>query len=161
MIRLGKDKTLDNYFIDENGVITDSNGNVQKTSIYKNGREWFKQVPVHRILIYTLYGYKKGYVIHHKDENKLNNSLKNLDYISREEHASIHWKGKKRPPRSEEHKKNLSKSLKEKCKGFIPVWTKGSKWFNNGVQEFFCKECPNGCVKGRLHKNNIKNKNKK
>lgn len=42
MIRLGKEKTLDNYFIDENGVITDEKGNVQKTYI-NGGREYFKK----------------------------------------------------------------------------------------------------------------------
>ncbi len=146
MIRLGKEKTLDNYFIDENGIITDINGKIQKTSIYKNGREYFKQTPVHRILIYTLFGYKENYVIHHKDEDKLNNSLSNLAYISRAEHASIHWKNKKRGSFTVEHKIKLRK----KHIGFNPIWIKGSKWFNDGINEYFCKCCPQGCKPGRL-----------
>ena len=154
MIRLAKDKILENYFIDENCIITNSEGEIQKTTIYKNGREYFKQIPVYRILIYTLFGYKQEYVIHHIDNNKLNNSLSNLAYISRKEHTSIHWKNKKRGPFSNEHKQKLHK----KHIGFNPVWTKESKWFNNGEKEFFCKDCPNGCVPGRIFQKNKKTK---
>lgn len=54
MIVLSKTKTLDNYFIDENAVITDKNGNVQKQCL-DQGRYCFKGVKVHRILMYTFY----------------------------------------------------------------------------------------------------------
>ena len=60
MIRLGKNKTLDNYFINENAVITDKNGNVQKQYL-DQGRYCFKGVKVNRILMYTFYGYRDGH----------------------------------------------------------------------------------------------------
>ena len=57
----------------------------------------------------------KEIVIHHKDENKLNNCINNLEAMTREEHQSLHNIGEKNPnygkPLSEEHKKNLSLSL--------------------------------------------------
>lgn len=28
--------------------------------------------------------------------------------------------------------------------------TKGLRWYNNGVEQFFVKECPPGCVRGKL-----------
>lgn len=28
------------------------------------------------------------------------------------------------------------------------TWIKGNHWFNNGVKNYRCKECPSGCVKG-------------
>lgn len=43
---------------------------------------------------------------------------------------------------SEETKKKMSASRKGKIVG--------SKWWNNGVEERFAKECPVGFVKGRL-----------
>ncbi len=56
MIVLGKDKTLDNYFIDENGVITDQFGNIQELKFYGGERPCFKGVPIHRIMMYTFMG---------------------------------------------------------------------------------------------------------
>lgn len=48
---------------------------------------------------------KKGLYVHHKDENKLNNAVENLEAVSCEAHNRIHhsgkpsWnKGKKMPP---------------------------------------------------------------
>jgi len=37
------------------------------------------------------------YVIHHKDENKLNDSKENLQLMKFGEHTTHHWKGAKRP----------------------------------------------------------------
>lgn len=34
---------------------------------------------------------KKGYVVHHKDENKHNNAFENLQYLTSTEHKSLHW----------------------------------------------------------------------
>ena len=114
MIRLSKTKTLDNYFIDDNGIITDEVGNIQKTRL-QYGRPYFKSAGVHQIQIYTKYGYKDGYVVHHLDEDITNNSLSNLVYITRNEHMSIHRKGKHL---SEETKNKLSEINKNKLNTF-------------------------------------------
>ena len=72
---------------------------------------------VHCIIAHTFYGYKPGYDIHHLDENKFNNSLSNLVYLTSEEHRRLHKKGK---PKSDETRAKLSASLKGK-----PAWNKG------------------------------------
>lgn len=181
MIVIGKDKTLDNFFIDENGVITDLNGNQQKTSIQIY--EWFKGAKVHQIMMYTFYGYRdnKEWVIHHKDENRLNNSLNNLVYLTRKDHIIVHKKGKKLSEETkdkisntlkgshlkEETKDKISKALKGKQFWLGKIHTPESRqkmslshagqlWFNDGVKNYRCKECPPGCVKGRLKINRIK-----
>jgi hypothetical protein len=149
MIRLSETKVLDDYFIDENGVVTDINGVVQKTYL-SQGRPKFKNVAVHRILMYTFYGYKK-LDIHHIDENKLNNTLKNLVYLTREEHTNIHHKGKKSPFYGQRHSEETKQKLSESHKG-INNWTKDLHWFNDGTKNFYCRECPSGCIPGRIKK---------
>ena len=46
---------------------------------------------------------------------------------------------------SEEHKKKLSEANKGKN-----IWTKGTRWYNNGKENIRAKECPEGFVPGRL-----------
>lgn len=122
MIRISKDKTLDNYFIDENGVITDLNGTVQELKLYRGTRLYFKGVTVHKIQMWTNYGWRdtKIWDIHHKDNNKLNNSLSNLIYLTHSEHIRLHMKGKHL---NEESKRKMSESHKGK-----PAWAKGKHW---------------------------------
>ena len=110
MIRF-RDKILEEYFIDpETAVITNSKGEIQETKI-EDGRPYFHCMAIHRIQIHTHLGYKKGYDIHHLDENKMNNSLQNLVYLTRNEHAMIHKKGEKL---SEETRKKMSDAQKGK-----------------------------------------------
>ncbi len=128
MIRY-KDRILEDYFIDpETAVITDKNGVVQPVKICNN-RPVFKSMHVHCIMAHTYLGYKPGYDVHHIDENKMNNALSNLIYLTNAEHTSLHskgkpcseerktklstfWTGKKRGPISEEHRIHLSASKK-------------------------------------------------
>ena len=92
MIRY-KDTILEDFFIDPiTAVITNSKGEVQKINIQKNGYAYFKKMYIHQIQIHTHLGYKKDYDIHHIDENKLNNSLSNLVYLTKSEHSKIHNK---------------------------------------------------------------------
>ena len=51
-------------------------------------------------------------------------------------------KGKKR---SEDDKRNISESLKGH-----KAWSKGRKWYNNGIKNVMAFECPEGFVKGRI-----------
>lgn len=115
MIVLDKNKVDERYNISDNGTITDSNGTIQETYLYQ-GRPKFKGVPVHRILMWTKFGWRdtKIWDIHHKDENKLNNSIDNLEFLSKSEHTKLHKTGKKH---SEETKIKMSESKTGKCIG--------------------------------------------
>ena len=42
-----------------------------------------------------------GLIIHHKDENRLNNSLNNLELMTRSQHMKLHWWLKRRTPCAE------------------------------------------------------------
>ena len=127
MIRY-KDTILEDFFIDPiTAIITNSKGEIQKTYI-KRGRAYFKSMAIHQIQIHTHIGYKKGYDIHHLDENKMNNSLSNLVYLTHSEHSKLHHKGKiisneakikmsiahKRENLSEETRRKMSDSQKGK-----------------------------------------------
>lgn len=116
MIRLSKDKYLYNYTIDEKGTIRDDAGVIQEVKLSR-GRYWFKRTPIHRIVMYTFKGFK-NLDIHYIDENKLNNKLNNLVYLTKSEHTKLHMKGKstwnKGKHLSEEHKRKLSEVLKGK-----------------------------------------------
>lgn len=54
---------------------------------------------------------RKGEVVHHLDENKLNNDPINLQLMTKSEHRRLHMLGKKR---TEEQKKKLSIAKKGK-----------------------------------------------
>lgn len=75
-----------------------------------NGRK----VDEHRYLIEQQLGRKLDFneIVHHKDEDKLNNDLSNLELVSRSEHSRNHRKGKKA---SESTKVALSKAKKGKA----------------------------------------------
>ena len=149
------------------GDIFDSKtGVVQKTHVHQ-GRKEFKKMPVHCIMAHTYFGYNPEYDVHHKDENKLNNSLSNLVYLTREEHSRLHRKGKKGKklgPFSEEHKAKLSASMKgkklseehrakiaasmkgkpksEETRAKLAVVNKGTRLWTNGEINKMCLECP-------------------
>lgn len=169
-----KDTILEDYFIDPvTAIITNSKGEIQKTYI-KNGRPYFKGCGIHKIQVHTHIGYKQGFDIHHLDENKLNNSLSNLVYLTRSEHITLHnkerygeksaWYGKHH---TEETKRKLSeahKNMSEETKRKLSESKKGEnhplfgtkfKWINDGIQNRRCpldKEIPEGFVRGRFKK---------
>ena len=134
-----KDTILENFFIDPvTAIITNSKGEVQNTYIL-NERPYFKGHGVHKWQAHTHYGWKEGMDIHHLDENKLNNSLSNLVYLTRNEHMKIHSETREL---SEETKKKLSAAAK------------GRIWINNGVisKMLKCEDIPSGYIRGRLKK---------
>ena len=156
MIRL-RNKIYEDYFIDPvTAIITDKNGVVQETKINPLGYPSFKGEAVHHIQMYTHIGFKPRLHIHHIDQNKFNNALSNLIYLTKAEHMKIHhpdgipheiteeerykhgnaFRGKKL---TEEHKKKISES---KCGKFF--------WWTNGENNVFSKECPEGFVRGRI-----------
>ena len=123
---------------------------------------------------------KKGYVIHHKDFNKLNDRLDNLEMITISEHMTIHYNErlknrnkltsegiilseetrnkmsdsqKKRnqlSPTSVETRIKISNSMKGKKNGLGNKGPKGKHRYNNGEIEIYAYECPDGFIPGRL-----------
>lgn len=115
------------YFIDtETAEITDENGNIQQQYISCERPCWHGY-GVHQIQAYSAWGFKKGYDIHHIDENKQNNALSNLIYLTRHEHVRLHALGRQT----------------------ILGW----HFYNNGKIEVIRPECPEGFVEGRLNLN--------
>lgn len=50
---------------------------------------------LHRLIYEEHYGeIPKGYFVHHKNENKLDNRIENLELVSHAEHTALHAKGK-------------------------------------------------------------------
>lgn len=169
MIRY-RDTILEDYFIDPlTAIITDKNGVVQEIKI-SCGRPCWKGMHVHCIQAHTAWGYKKGFVVHHIDENPLNNALTNLKYLTTEEHSSLHRKDKhlsektkvkigsarKGKHHSEKTKAKIGaiskgRKLSEEQKAKISLSEKGFHWWNNSIENKFQKECPGiGWTQGRL-----------
>jgi hypothetical protein len=150
---------LENYFIDpETAIITDKNGIIQETRI-KYGRRYWKKFPVYKYQMHTHVGYIPNMHIHHKDFNKLNDSLSNLEYLSNAEHTKIHHKGKKVTTETKIKLRiiNLEKNFHHlnETKKIISEASKNRFWVNNGIINKFVKDnIPEGFVKGRLKSTN-------
>lgn len=147
-----KNKVHENYLIDENGIIYDLNNIPQKTSIHQ-GRPEFKKFAIHRLVMHSFIGYKEGMDIHHLNEDKFDNRLANLVYLTRAEHISYHAAN-----RNEETKnklKNANLGEKNPMYGKAP-WNKGKIQFNKEEREAISKRiskrntgrvwCNNGSV---------------
>ena len=117
MIRF-KDKEFEDYSIcPATGDIFDTEtGEVLQLKLHK-GRLSFKKMSVHQIMAHTFYGYKPGYVVHHKDENKLNNALSNLIYLTPEEHTRLHHKGKPTWTKGKNHSEETKVKMSDAHKG--------------------------------------------
>lgn len=114
-----KDTIFPDFFIDPiTAIITNSKGEIQEVKI-RDGRPYFKGHKLHEWQVHTHYGYKKGYVIHHLDHNKMNNALSNLVYLTNSEHVKIHNETR---VFSDETKQKIS----EANRGKTP-WNKGKK----------------------------------
>lgn len=115
-----------NYLIDEDGKIYSTKGKGKYlnpsvnaggyyvVSIYVDGVK--KQYKVHDLVAETFIPNpdNKKYV-HHIDKNKLNNSVSNLMWVTKEEHSSIHGDKRNRAyVFTEETKKKMSESAKGK-----------------------------------------------
>lgn len=79
-----------------------------------------------------------------------------LIFLTSREHNAFN-KGK---PKSEETKKKMSevrKNMSEETKKRMSeahkgknTWTRGRHWYNNGKENKYCYECPDGFTPGRL-----------
>lgn len=115
MIRF-KDRVFEDYFIDPvTAVITDKQGTILKPHL-RYGRKCVSihgiRMFVYQINAHTYYGYDNTKIIHHIDENKLNDSLDNLKYLTNSEHCSLHSHRKW----SDSSKKKISDTWKNKIK---------------------------------------------
>lgn len=93
-------KTKGNYLISENGVVYSlkssrylkpsiNSGGYYVLPLYIDGVK--KQWKVHDLVAEMYIPNEEGKkYVHHKDGNKLNNSVDNLQWVTREEHAAIH-----------------------------------------------------------------------
>ena len=98
---------------------------------FHQGRLEFKGLRVHVINAWTnkfdemkkIYEEHGEVIVHHDDENPLNNNIENLIPMSREEHGNLH----------------------RACVG----QTLGLKWFHKGDKETCAIECPEGWERGR------------
>jgi hypothetical protein len=87
------------YIANKRGNIMNSKtGNILTPHLCKNGymsvrfgkREEVKQKYIHRLIAENFISNPNNYkYVHHKDGNKLNNSIRNLQWISIQEHNKI------------------------------------------------------------------------
>ena len=61
-------------------------------------------------MAHSFFGYKKGFDVHHLNQNKTDNRLQNLVYLTRSEHRRLHSIG---------NKNNCGKKLSEQSKAKI------------------------------------------
>ena len=117
----------------------------------------------HRLETHNSDGERRLVDITHKELKALgmyyNRPSSELIFLKHSEHASLHHKGKLR---SEESKKKMSEAQKgkkgkhhtEETKNKIAeaarVNSMGRHWYNNGKENKFCYECPDGFVPGML-----------
>ena len=155
MIRY-KDTIFPDYFIDPiTATITNDKGEIQKTSIHKDGRPYFKSHRLHEWQVHTHLGYKKGFDIHHLDENKFNNSLSNLVYLTPSEHTKLHMKGKILSPETKRKMSEAKKNMSDETKRKLSDSSKDRIWINNGIVNKLVKidsDIPEGFSRGRLKK---------
>lgn len=132
-----------------------------------NGRKCILHYPIFKWVWQAFHGpVPKGYCIHHKDHNKLNDRLDNLELMTRSEHTIHHnhfkipWnKGltKETDERVLNHSLFLSKLERKKgwkhsdnTKNLFSKQRTGRHFFNNGTKNVYTYECPEGFVKGRV-----------
>ena len=98
-----------------------------------------------------------------------NRPASELIFLTRSEHEILHKKGRRRSEEtkkkiseaqkgkklSEEHKKKISEAQKgkkysEETKKKLRLQKTGRHWYNNGKENRYCFECPDGFVPGKL-----------
>ena len=89
---------------------------------YKAKRVKGKHIDEHRYVMEQHLGraLRADEVVHHKDGNKLNNALDNLEIMSRAEHASLHMSGRSV---SLETRQRIKRTLKKRRETFGPPKT--------------------------------------
>lgn len=98
-----------------------------------------KKHDAHRFLMEQVLGrpLQRDEVVHHKDGNKLNNSIDNLQVMSRKEHSRLHRKG---ATNSDTARRKLSKSTKD-------AWDSGKLDFLKRAVIAFDKDTGEFCAR--------------
>lgn len=86
----GRIRSMNHVYIRKNGVKRSHKGRIIKTHHYPNGYQFaclvkngkHIQISVHRLILITFKGEKKGYEVNHIDEDKDNNHLDNLEWVT-------------------------------------------------------------------------------
>lgn len=104
----------EDYLITPNGMVWSRKMNIwMKPGKENGGHLQIKlddnyQPYIHRLVYSTFVGQiPQGFVIHHIDQDPSNNLYTNLKAMTEAEHLSLHHKGKKKGPHSQEHKKKI------------------------------------------------------
>lgn len=102
-----------------------------------NGYIYVNNIPLHRLAWEKHHGkVPKGYHIHHKDGNKTNNDINNLQLISASEHIKLHMSKENNPNYSKERKLNhkIAMSKSRNSTGFFRVSKQYSDKFKQGFR---------------------------
>lgn len=78
---------------------------------------------------------------------------KGMIYYNEKEHSEKLSKALTGHKISEEEKRKISETLKQRyAEGKIKKnnWSKGTRWYNNGIKNICAKECPEGFTLGRI-----------
>ena len=92
-----------------------------------------------------------------------NRPASELIFLAKSEHQFLHNKGKhrseetrnkmseaKKGEKSPNYGKHLSEESKKKISEAVRINSIGRRWYNNGKENKFCYECPEGFVPGML-----------
>lgn len=125
-------KTLCSFIkISDKGNVEIIQWNYKKKSVeIKNGRRYVGSTPIFRLVDRIFRGtLPEGYDVHHKDFNKLNDSLDNLERLTNAKHAEIHSTGRKRSKEAIEKTrlKNIGKRRTEEFKQKMREASTGKK----------------------------------
>lgn len=113
-----------------------------------NGKEGINNKLLHRLIWEDWYGklMPKGYVIHHINHIKSDNRIQNLQCVEDKKHRSYHGSNSEeskqilifyaKQPKSDEHKKNMSKSRNKT--GYLNVSKHKGKTFKQGFCWRYC-----------------------
>ena len=121
-----------------------------KAYLNNSGYMCVNKIPLHHLVWEKHYNKKvpKGYHIHHKDENKTNNDINNLQLMSASEHMKLHMSKRNSPHYGKElkmdHKISISKTRnntglfrvsKQYCDNYKQGFTYRYRYYENGKRK--------------------------
>lgn len=117
--------------------------------VIKTSKEGNHNQPLHRLIYENFYGFKipDGFIIHHKNGNKLDNCILNLQLLNNKEHRHIHGSGENNPFYGKTHSeetKNKMRYAKEGIHMEKEIATQISHTMNtSGFYRVSTKPCKN------------------